>query len=238
MPTQLSVGMIQSSYLPWRGYFDFINSVDLFIIYDDVQYTRRDWRNRNQIKTATGKTWLTVPVNFSRNAPTLIQDTEICYQNNWPREHIGRITSSYRRAPHFEQYCDGLFKILNQRHRTISELNYATISWTMSVLEIKTPVRWSMEFKPEGIKTDRIIDILKKIKATDYVVGPAARDYIETDKFRTSNIGLEFKSYDYPEYPQGQGPFDPCLSIIDLIFNCGPHSKKYLKSQTINEKTV
>lgn len=226
--------MIQSNYLPWRGYFDFIDDVDLFILYDDVQYTRRDWRNRNRIRLPDGPVWLTVPVTFSRSAPTLIKETEICYQNDWIREHVRSLTSAYRRAPYFERYAPSLFEILSMRHKTISELNCALIHRISEALDIHTPIRMSHDYEGRGIKTDRIIDILKKTKATHYLVGPAAKDYIEEGKFEDQGITLEYKSYDYPEYPQMHGRFEPNLSIVDLLFNCGPESREYLKSRIPN----
>lgn len=230
------LGMIQSNYIPWRGYFDFIKSSDIFIIYDDVQYTRKDWRNRNIIKTANGPAWLTVPVIHSLSAPALVQDSLISYKENWIKKHIGTITLAYQKAPYFKRYSQDFFDILNSRHETISKLNVAIIQWAMNDLEIKTPIKFSKDFDPAGTRTDRILDIISKVEATSYLVGPSARSYIEVDKFKAAGIGLEFKGYSYPDYPQLHGPFDPKVSIIDLIFNCGPDSKNYIDSLVPNER--
>lgn len=233
--TSCVLGMIQSNYIPWRGYFDFINSSDVFVIYDDVQYTAKDWRNRNIIKTANGPLWLTVPVLHSLKSPELIQDTLISYDQNWMRKHIGTVKSAYLRAPFFKEFSPDYFDILNSKHETISSLNVALIRWVMNLLDIKTPILFSRDLNPVGFRTDRILDIIAKIGATSYLVGSSAQSYIEVDKFKAAGIGLEFKTYSYLEYPQLHGPFDPNVSIIDLIFNCGPESSKYLENLVPNE---
>jgi hypothetical protein len=230
------LGMIQSNYIPWRGYFDFINSSDLFIIYDDVQYTAKDWRNRNIIKTANGPAWLTVPVKHSLKDPRLIQDSLISYEDNWMRKHIGTVTSAYLRAPFFKKYSQDYFDILNSKHETISKLNVELILWVMNLLNIKTPILFSRDFNPAGVRTDRILNIIAKVQATSYLVGRSAQSYLETDKFKAAGIGLEFKTYSYREYPQLHGPFEPHVSIIDLIFNCGPDSPDYLKNLVPNDR--
>lgn len=232
----MKVGMIQSNYIPWRGYFDFIDDVDLFIFYDDVQYTRKDWRNRNKIKTQQGLIWLTVPVKFSMNQLVNINDATIDYSNPWVRKHINSIKVAYSKAPFFEKYFSEFESILQIKYENLSDLNIALILWCMRHLNINTETRMSSEFNPVGYRTDRIIDILKKVKATSYLVGPAAKDYIEVDRFKNAEIALEFKKYDYAEYNQLHGKFEPNVSVMDLMFNCGDDSRKYLKSLQNNEK--
>lgn len=229
------VGMIQSNYIPWRGYFDFIDDVDLFIFYDDVQYTRKDWRNRNKIKTPNGCLWLTVPVKFSMNQMILIQDAKIDYSQQWIKKHINSVRLAYSKALFFEKYFDEFEEILNRNYETISELNITLIRWCMKHLGINTELKMSSEIISEGHKTDRIIDILKKVKARSYVVGPAAKNYIEIEKFKKAEIALEFKEYFYQEYAQLHGNFEPHVSVLDLLFNCGEDSRKHLKSLQPNE---
>lgn len=224
----MKVGMIQSNYLPWRGYFDFVDDVDLFIFYDDVQYTHRDWRNRNKIKTNNGTNWITVPVIHNSN--TLINNAMIDYSQNWVDKHIKTISFAYSKAEYFSYYSDQLFELLSNKYKTISELNITLIKWIMSVLNIKTELRMSDEFGIDGDKYNRPLKILKKIGATKYLSGPAAKDYTDEEEFKRNGIILEYKSYDYPEYPQLWGGFEKNVSVIDLIFNCGPYSKNYLKS--------
>lgn len=230
----MKIGMIQSCYLPWRGYLDFIDDVDLFVIYDDVQYTRKDWRNRNRIKTVAGSRWITVPVHFSHNDKTRIQDAKIDYGQAWQRKHVGSITQAHRGTPYFSKYADPLFAHINSGYETISQLNVALIGWCMEQLEINVPIRLSSEFSVAGDRNERILAILKELGCQDYLVGPAARSYIDEDAYRREGIGLSYKTYDYEPYPQLHGPFDGSVSVIDLLFNCGPDARLYLKSTQAN----
>lgn len=226
--------MIQSNYLPWRGYFDFIDDVDIFVIYDDVQYTRKDWRNRNRIKSGVDIQWITVPVSFSQSEPTLIKDAVIEHSQPWQRKHIGRITQAYGKTPYFGLYSDELFQLLLRDHRTISDLNIALIKWCMEKLEIAVPLKLSWNIDTAGGRNERIINILQKLGATEYLLGPAARAYIDETLYSKAGIRLTYKSYEYKPYPQPVGRFDGSLSIIDLLFNCGPQARKYLKSLSPN----
>jgi len=240
-PTKASscvLGMIQSNYIPWRGYFDFINSSDIFVIYDDVQYTSKDWRNRNVIKTVSGTPWLTVPVSHSLKSPQLIQDTFILYHQNWVRKHLGTVKTAYLKAPYYKKFASDYFDILTSKHDTISSLNFALIRWVLDLLDIKTPIIFSKDLNPVGFRTDRIIDIATKVGATSYLVGKSAQSYIEVDKFKAAGIGLEYKTYSYLEYPQLHGPFEPNLSILDLVFNCGTESRKYLENLIPNKEAL
>lgn len=234
----MRVGIIQSNYIPWRGYFDVIDEVDLFIFYEDVQYTRSDWRNRNKIKTANGLIWLTVPALFKLNDIQLIHDVRIDYKTNWIKKHMDSIRFSYCKTPFFKVYATEFFEILNKQFETISELNLYINRWIMQKLDIKTEARMSSEFMAVGSKTDRLIDILRKVGATSYLSGPAAKLYIEVNKFNDAGIGLEYKVYEYPEYPQLYGKFEPSVTVLDLLFNCGNESRKYLKSLKPNEKVI
>lgn len=229
----MKVGMIQSNYIPWRGYFDFIDDVNLFIFYDDVQYTHRDWRNRNKIKTQNGLMWLTVPVTHGKE--TLIQQAEINYQGRWVEKHIRTLTLAYKKAPFFKPFADDFFDLLRKRFFTISELNVTICKWIMKQLGIKTQIKMSSEFNVQGNKFDRPLEILKQIGATAYLSGPAAKGYTAVEKFKEAGIELEYKSYEYGEYPQLHGKFEPHVSVLDLLFNCGTNSRAYLKSLKENE---
>jgi len=228
--------MIQSNYLPWRGYFDFIDDVDLFVFYDDVQYTHRTWRNRNLVKSPAGLLRLSVPVIHGKD--TLIQDARIDYNSRWIDKHVGSISLAYRKAPHFRPYAEELFAILARRLDTISALNIAICRWVMERLGIKTAIRMSSEFNEAGDKFTRPLKILKSIGASAYLSGPSAREYTDVAGFRAAGIGLEFKSYEYREYPQLFGPFAPNVSVIDLLFNCGGESRMFLKSVRPNERVL
>ena len=230
----MRVGIIQPNYIPWRGYFDFIDDVDLFIFLDDVQYTRRDWRNRNWIKCPQGKMWLTVPVHFRRDSGQPICDTPIDYTHNWQSKHGRSFHVNYSGATFFDRYQADYLSLIESNFRTIAELNIALTSWIMGRFAITTPLRCASEFSSTRSKTDRLLDILDQVGATTYLSGPAAKDYLETDKFFEAGIGLEFKTYDYAPYPQLWGAFEAGVTALDLLFNCGPRAVSYLKSRQPN----
>jgi hypothetical protein len=226
----MKIGTIQSNFLPWRGYFDFIREVDLFIIHDDIQYTKGDWRNRNKIKTPRGAEWITVPVHY-RQSSQLIEETVIDYSKPWARGMLNRIRDSYRKAPCFEPYFSELSDLLLEPADSISDLNLRLIKWVCSHLEIKTPITFSREYNPQGAKTERLIGILRQVGATTYLSGPSAQAYLEPELFEQAGIGLEYKVYDYPEYEQLFPPFEPAVSVIDLMFMLGKEAKTYLNKQ-------
>ena len=232
----MKVGMIQSNYIPWRGYFDFIDDVELFVFYDDVQYTHRDWRNRNRIKTANGLIWLSVPVIHGSH--TLIRDAAISYKERWTDKHIRSIAHAYAASPYYRQYADEFFDILNMRLPTISDLNVAICRWAMTKLGISTRTILASEIDAVGDKFDRPVTMLKKLGATAYLSGPAAKPYTDPQLFRDAHISLEYKSYEYSEYPQLHGKFEPFVSILDLLFNTGPAARSHLKSVKENERVL
>lgn len=223
----MKVGIIQSNFLPWRGYFDFIQEVELFILHDDLQYTKGDWRNRNKIKTPRGSEWISVPVSY-KHSSQLIQETSIDYSTNWPRRMLNRIQESYRQAPFFELYYSQLTSLLEQPANSISELNFRLIRWVCDLLKIGTPLRMSVDFQPQGTKTERLIGMLTKAKATIYLSGPAARDYLIPELFNQAGIRLEYKKYEYPPYEQLYPPFDGAVSVIDLLFMTGENARNNL----------
>jgi hypothetical protein len=223
----MKVGVIQSNFLPWRGYFDFIREVDLFIIHDDLQYTKGDWRNRNKIKTARGLEWITVPVNY-KNTSQLIEETTIDYSTQWAQKMLNRIKDAYRRAPHFDLYFAELSAALLEPAATISDLNMRLIHWACGHLQINTPIKSSGEFNPQGTKTERLIGMLTKANATTYLSGPAAQAYLIPEMFESAGVQLEYKKYNYAEYHQLYPPFENYISVIDLFFMMGERAKIYL----------
>jgi hypothetical protein len=194
------VGIIQSNYIPWRGYFDFIDNVDLFIFHDDLQYTKGDWRNRNKLKTQNGASWITVPVKYHKTSQ-LILESEIDYSTNWQKAHLNKFRGSYSKAPFFKNTLELFSEGLSSGASTISQLNICLIKLICSFLHIKTPLAISSDYNITGAKTERLINLLKKVDATTYLSGPAARDYLDEDLFRKNNISLEYKTYDYKPYP-------------------------------------
>lgn len=225
----MKLGVIQSNYLPWRGYFDFINSVDLFVFHDDLQYTKGDWRNRNKLKTPSGLRWLTVPVHYERTNQ-LICETEIDYSKMWQRDHLNLLRANYSKAPFFSDAADILSSAFHFKDRTISELNVRLIRAVCAYLRITTRVALSADFALEGAKTDRLVQLAVRTGASCYLSGPSGRDYLQEDQFSASGIDVEYKRYNYPEYPQQWGEFVGNVTILDLISNCGPDSSCYIQS--------
>jgi len=226
----MKVGIIQSNFLSWRGYFDFIRESDVFIVHDDLQYTKSDWRNRNLIKTMRGTEWITVPVRY-RHTSQLIEETPVDYSMPWAQKMLNRIREAYRRAPHFELYFSELDDLLTQPAVSISDLNLRLIKWVCHNLEIDTPIRLSHEYHPQGAKTERLIGILQQMQATTYLTGPAAQAYLIPHLFEQAGIQLEFKQYNYPVYEQLYPPFDPAVSVIDLLFMKGRDAISYLENK-------
>jgi hypothetical protein len=228
----MKVVILQPSYIPWRGYFDQICRADLFIFYDDVQYDKRGWRNRNQIKTPTGKQWLTIPVH-SRGAQTEnipINQIQIAWDSSWNQNHLKAIQHSYSKAPHFSRYLPLLEKFYQRRDEFIADF---TIDFTIALAyELgNTQTRFMRSSEIAGIngqRTDRLIQILQAVGGTHYISGPSARDYIEKKKFDSAGIRLEYMEYNYPEYPQLYPPFDAYISILDLLFMTGPKASSYI----------
>jgi hypothetical protein len=223
--------ILQPSYIPWRGYFDQIRRADLFIFYDDVQYDKHGWRNRNQIKTAGGKRWLTIPVHTAgATHGVAIKDVGIDWSKPWPSQHLKSLTASYARAPHFRQYAPLLQSFFDRRDKLISEFTIATTIALAGALGIQD-TRFMRSSELEGIngaRTTRLIEILRRVGADHYITGPSARDYIATEEFVSAGIGLEYMKYDYPEYPQLYPPYDPQVSVLDLLFMTGPRALEYV----------
>jgi hypothetical protein len=226
-----TIAVVQSNYIPWRGYFDLINSVDEFILYDDVQYTIRDWRNRNIIKTQNGPRWLTIPVEVKGKYFQKIKDTVIS-DTTWGRKHWASIIHNYSRAKYFLIYRE-LFKdlYLRSEDKLLSQINYRFIIAICQILGIRTTISRSMDYNLVGDKTDRLVHLCKQAGATAYVSGPSAKAYLDEDVFRNEGITVAYIDYSgYPEYRQLYPPFEPSVTIIDLIFNEGPSATGYMKS--------
>lgn len=227
----MKVGIIQSSFIPWRGYFDFIASVDVFVFHDDIQYTKGDWRNRNRIKTANGTEWLTVPVSYKRVAQRIC-DTAIDRTTDWAAKHHRVWEENYRATPHFSDVMDILAGLGEATDMTISQLNVRLIRRICAYLGISTPLCLSADYAPVGTKTERLLDLIGKLGATCYLSGPSADDYLDKEAFRQRHIGLEYKSYDYGPYPQCWGAFEGAVTVLDLIANCGQQAVVHLRSRS------
>ena len=224
------VAILQSNYIPWKGYFDLINMVDEFIFYDEVQYTKNDWRNRNKIKTPQGIQWLTIPVR-QESLDQKIKDTKIS-DKKWNIKHWRTISQNYSKAKYFKDYKDIFEELyLTCDEEYLSQINYKFITTINEILEIKTKLSWSSEFELVDGQTEKLLGICKDCNADIYLSGPAAKDYFNEDLAKQENIKVEWMDYSgYKEYEQLNPPFEHGVSILDLIFNEGNRAKEFMKS--------
>ncbi|HAV76806.1 MAG TPA: hypothetical protein DCX53_05560 [Anaerolineae bacterium] len=223
-----NVAIIQSNYIPWKGYFDIINDVDVFILDDNVQYNKHNWRNRNKIKTPNGLHWLTVPVGG--NSHKLICDVEI-KDRFWAKKHWKQIKQNYSKAHYFKTF-ESFFEYvyLEKEWNNLSALNHFLIKTiAKEFLGITTEFEDSRKYHVTGANLDSLMDLLEQADADLYVSGPSAQSYIDEQRFIDCGIELVYKDYSgYPEYPQRFPPFEHQVSILDLLFNCGPDAPYYI----------
>ncbi len=224
------VAIVQSCYIPWKGYFDLINKVDEFILYDDVQYSPRGWRNRNRIKTPGGAVWLTIPVKTKGRYGQEIRDVVVS-DRRWPVRHWKSLCRNYARAPHFEPLRPLLQSLYSEceEETHLSRINALFLRAIADLLGIRTRLSWSMDYGPavEG-KTGRLVHLCLQAGATEYLSGPAAKAYLDEGLFREQGIRVNWMDYGgYPEYDQlFSPPFIHEVSILDLILNKGPEGAK------------
>lgn len=224
------VAILQSNYIPWKGYFDLIASVDEFILYDDMQYTRRDWRNRNQIKVPHGLQWLTVPVRVKGNFNQKINDTNIDGLD-WASKHWKNLVQNYCRAPHFDEISEWLEPLYLAKECTnISSLNRTFIEAICFYLGIKTKISNSSDYILLEGKSERLADLCLQVGGKEYISGPAAKDYVDESVFENMDVKLTWFNYNgYQEYPQLWGAFVHNVTILDLLFNVGKEAPRYMR---------
>ncbi|HXF86175.1 MAG TPA: WbqC family protein [Anaerolineales bacterium] len=236
----MNVVILQPSYIPWRGYFDQIRRADLFVFYDDIQYDKHGWRNRNQIKTHQGKIWLTIPVHakgVTQGIP--IKDIRIDWSKPWAKSHFKSLMVSYSKAPYFKRYLP-LLEYMYQQRRDEFLADFTIETSILIARELgftSTRFMRSSELSNiEGQKTDRVINVLKQVGATHYICGPSASSYMEPEKFEQAGITFEYMRYNYPEYPQLYPPYDPYVSILDTLFMLGPRACEYFDQVQVEAK--
>lgn len=223
-----TVGIIQPNYLPWRGYFHFMQSVDVFIFLDDVQYTKQDWRNRNRIRTRDGKTvYLTVPVHHEGQPH--IMDVSIDNTQDWATQHLRKLENSYGRAAFFNTYFETLSEVLMSKPDNLADLNITLTGVIAQWLGIATPTLRASSLGATGRKDERLIQLVRSVGGDHYLSGPAAQDYIQPELWKQAGVDLSYMTYpDYPAYPQISAPYDPAVSILDLLFAVGPEAPGYI----------
>jgi len=222
--------ILQSNYIPWKGYFHAIKEVDVFVMYDDVQYTKNDWRNRNLIKSKMGLQWLTIPIETRHKSCQRINQAKIV-PANWAQKHLLSIKHNYAKAAYYKYYIPFFEELYNNcNHRYLIDVNRHFLTNICRLLEIKTSIVQSSDYDLKSTdKTERIVEMCSKINATDYYSGPAARSYINTELFNDADIQLHYFDYgNFPAYQQLYLPFLHEVSILDVILNTGPDAKKYI----------
>ena len=227
----MKLAIIQPSYIPWRGYFHQIQKADVFMFYDDVQYDKHGWRNRNRVKTANGTIWLTIPVRARGNVVENTPINEIrCASKDWGRKHWATLRQSYGKAPHFERYAPLLEEFFAREDDRLAEL---TIDLTLRLagelgIERTRFVRSSAFSGIEGAATDRLIALVRAVGADHFISGPTARAYIDEGKLKHARITLEYMRYEYPEYQQLHPPYDGFVSVLDLLFMKGASAGDFI----------
>lgn len=222
-----SVAIVQSNYIPWKGYFDLIGSVDEFVLYDDVQFTKNDWRNRNRIKTPQGLLWLSVPVGA--RIDRLIRDVTID-SRAWQRLHWKSLESNYKRAPCFRQTAEWLAPLYQERYTKLSDVNTKFIRAVCLQLNIGTRISSSGDYGLSGERSERLAELCVHAGATEYVSGPSAKSYLRLEPFRERGVSVRWFDYEgYPSYPQLWGSFVHEVSVLDLLFNCGAEAPRFMK---------
>jgi hypothetical protein len=224
------VAIMQPTYLPWSGYFGLMQSVDVFVLLDSVQFARRSWQQRNQIKTANGAQWLSVPVQSKGKRDQLIREVELDKSSGFAATHRRSIEMSYAKTPHFKQYADTLLTLLDNSSPLLADLTIGLILHLKAQLGITTRVLRSSELDGSGAKADLLASLCKQIGATAYVSPPGSKDYLdESDAFEQIGVPVQYYEFKHPEYPQPFGEFLPYMSIIDMLFNCGERSPELIR---------
>ena len=217
--------VLQPSYLPWLGYFDQMRQADVFVWYDDVQFDKHGWRNRNRIKSSKGPLWLTVPVLHKGRARQLIDSVEIDNRLSWSRKHLRSIEQLYARAPFAGVVLPQLSELLLRDWQRLVDLDIATTEWLANEFAIATPRYRASQLAVEGDRDGRLINFCRHFKATRYLSGDAARVYLDVAQFAAAGIEVVWHAYQHPQYPQLYGDFVPYLSALDLLLNTGPAAR-------------
>jgi hypothetical protein len=217
----------QSNYIPWKGYFDAIDKADVFVVYDDMQYTRQDWRNRNLIITPQGLKWLSIPVEMKGRLNKKIREVKVA-DNNWNRVHIETIKQAYKSALCYKEmieWIEPLFR--NCKYEFLSDINLYFIEKINSFLGINTEIKHSSDFHLKEDRNERLIHLCNDLNVSKYLSGAAAKAYLKEDLFIDNNIQVEFLDYShYEKYTQlHSGDFEHGVSILDLILNEGENAK-------------
>ncbi|MBI5321115.1 WbqC family protein [Bradyrhizobium sp.] len=232
----MRICIIQSCYVPWKGFFDLIGRCDEYVIYDSAQYSKGHWHNRNRIKTAQGLAWLTIPVITAGHFKRPIREIKV--QKPWADKHWNIVELAYRRAPYFEQVAP-IVKDWYERastHDYLTDVNFIFLQGVVEFLGLKTRIVRDDVYQPEGGKMERLLKIVGRAGADRYLSGPAARAYFDESAFKSAGITVEWMSYEgYPQYKQLHGTFEHAVSVLDLLFNTGPEARFFSQGGRVED---
>jgi len=228
----------QPVYLPWLGLFHKIALSDGFCYFDDVQYLKGDWNNRNKIKTQNGEIWLTVPVLSKGYREKAIREIEINNSLDWRNKHWKSIYLNYKKTSFFSRYADFFEDLYKKEWHYLTELNEYMLKWFLKELGIKVKYYKASELNFQGYKSGLVLDMCKKLGADLYIFGALGKDYAKEEDFTKEGINIYFQDYKHPIYSQLWGEFLPCMSIIDLLFNCGEKSLETIIEGNITKKEL
>jgi hypothetical protein len=225
----MTIGILQPGYLPWLGFFEQLKRSDIFVIYDDVQYDKNSWRNRNRIKTPQGIQWLSVPVKVKFTERPSIFEVKIDNNLNWQKKHLLSLKQSYSKAPYFNEYFKICEEAFQRNWEYLIDIDLWFIMKISECLGIDTAkIKRSSQLDVSGDRIERLIALCKLFKADIFYEGFSGKEYINELEFAKQGIKVVFQEYNHPEYPQLYGRFIPYLSTLDLLFNCGPKSMEIL----------
>lgn len=227
--------VLQPSYLPWLGFFDQVRRCDHFVFYDDVQFDKHGWRNRNRVKSARGPVWLTVPVRASGRMGQLINEVEIADATHWARKHIQTVEQLYAGSPHRDAYLPELADVLNLKWERLADLDIESSKVMCGWFGLKRPMYRSSELGIDGDRNTRLLALCKHFGVDTYLSGDAARIYLDVDLFEANGVRVEWQNFQHPEYPQMHGEFIPYLSALDLLLNVGEQSRAVLEGDARRE---
>lgn len=228
----MRIGILQPGYLPWLGFFEQLASCDIFVLYDDVQYDKNGWRNRNRVKTATGAQWLTVPVHVKFGEHPLVKDVIIDNKQHWRKKHLRSLQLNYGKAPYYQNYRAIFEETYAREWLNLVELDVHFIKRLADALRIDTgKIVLSSSLHITGDTIPRLIKICQHFKADVFYEGAAGKDYLNEEAFSEAGIKLEYQNYRHPVYRQLHGEFLPYLSVLDLLFNEGPNSLSILTNK-------
>ena len=228
----------QPVYLPWLGLFHKIALADTFCFFDDVQYLKKDWNNRNKIKTPQGPLWLTVPVLTTGHREKSLREIEINNTVDWRRKHWRSLSANYSKARYFSRYAEFFEDVYGREWKYLAELNEHMLKWFLKELDINVAFCKASEHNFKGAKSGLILDMCKKLKADTYIFGALGKDYAKEEEFTRAGVKVEFQDYHHPAYTQLHGNFLPYMSIVDLMFNCGERSLEIIMSGNTIKKQV